>query len=35
MHNTATSGGSDVKDSYNDLKKAYSQYNWGESRLMN
>ena len=31
----ATSGGSDVKDSYNDLKKAYSQYNWGESRLMN
>ena len=31
----ATSGGSDVKDSYNDLKKAYPQYNWGESRLMN
>ena len=31
----ATSGGSDVKDSYNDLKDAYSQYNWGESRLMN
>ena len=31
----ATSGGSDVKDSYNDLKKAYSQYNWGESRPMN
>jgi len=35
MHKTATSGGSDVKDSYNDLKKAYPQYNWGESRLMN
>ena len=31
----ATSGGSDVKDSYNDLKKAYPQYSWGESRLMN
>ena len=31
----ATSGGSDVKDSYNDLKKAYPQYNWGQSRLMN
>ena len=31
----ATSGGSDVKDSYNDLKKAYSQYTWGKSRLMN
>ena len=31
----ATSGGSDVKDSYNDLKKAYPQYIWGESRLMN
>ena len=31
----ATSGGSDVKDSYKDLKKAYPQYNWGESRLMN
>ena len=31
----ATSGGSGVKDSYNDLKKAYPQYNWGESRLMN
>lgn len=31
----ATSGGSDVKGSYNDLKKAYSQYTWGESRLMN
>ena len=31
----ATSGGSDVKDSYNDLKKAYPQYKWGESRLMN
>ena len=24
----ATSGGSDVKDSYNDLKKAYPQYKW-------
>ena len=31
----ATSGGSDVKDSYNDLKKAYPQYKWSESRLMN
>ena len=31
----ATSGGSDVKDSYNDLRKAYPQYTWGESRLMN
>lgn len=31
----ATSGGSDVKGSYNDLKKAYPQYKWGESRLMN
>ena len=31
----ATSGGSDVKDSYNDLKKAYPQYKWGEKRLMN
>ena len=31
----ATSGGSGVSGSYNDLKKAYSQYTWGESRLMN
>ena len=31
----ATSGGSDVVDSYNDLKKAYPQYTWGEKRLMN
>lgn len=31
----ATSGGSDVKDSYNDLKNAYPQYTWGDSRLMN
>ena len=31
----ATSGGSDVKDSANDLKEAYPQYTWGESRLMN
>ena len=31
----ATSGGSDVKDSYNNLKNAYPQYTWGESRLMN
>ncbi len=31
----ATSGGSDVTDSYNDLKAAYPQYTWGESRLMN
>ncbi len=31
----ATSGSSDVKGSYNDLKKAYPQYTWGENRLMN
>ena len=31
----ATSGGSGVEDSANDLKKAYPQYTWGESRLMN
>ena len=31
----ATSGGSTVEGSYNDLKKAYPQYNWAESRLMN
>ncbi len=31
----ATSGGSNVTGSYNDLKKAYPQYTWGESRLMN
>ena len=31
----ATSGGSGVEGSANDLKKAYSQYTWGESRLMN
>ena len=31
----ATSGGSTVDGSYNDLKKAYPQYNWVESRLMN
>ena len=31
----ATSGSSDVKGSCNDLKKAYPQYTWGESRLMN
>ena len=31
----ATSGSSDVKGSYNDLKKTYPQYKWGESRLMN
>jgi len=35
LHVFATSGGSDVKDSYNDLKNAYPQYSWGESRLMN
>lgn len=29
----ATSGGSGVEGSANDLKKAYPQYNWGESRL--
>jgi flavodoxin len=31
----ATSGGSDVAGSAADLKKAYPQYQWGESRLMN
>ena len=31
----ATSGGSTVDGSYNDLKKAYPQYQWGERRLMN
>ena len=31
----ATSGGSTVDGSYNDLKKAYPQYTWGDSRLMN
>ena len=30
-----TSGGSGVEGSANDLKKAYPQYKWGESRLMN
>jgi len=31
----ATSGGSDVTGSAADLKNAYPQYTWGESRLMN
>ena len=31
----ATSGGNGVEGSANDLKKAYPQYKWGESRLMN
>ncbi len=31
----ATSGGSGVTGSANDLKKAYPQYTWDESRLMN
>ena len=31
----ATSGGSGVTGSANDLKKAYPQYTWGENRLMN
>ena len=31
----ATSGGSTVDGSYNDLKKTYPQYKWGEKRLMN
>ena len=31
----ATSGGSGGEGSAADLKKAYPQYNWGESRLMN
>ena len=30
----ATSGGSDVKKSAEDLRKSYPQYQWGESRLM-
>lgn len=31
----ATSGGSGVEGSAKDLKKAYPQYTWGKSRLMN
>ena len=31
----ATSGGSGVEGSAKDLKNAYPQYTWGESRLMN
>lgn len=31
----ATSGGSTVEGSYNNLKEAYPQYKWGDSRLMN
>ena len=31
----ATSGGSGVEGSAGDLKKAYPQYKWGESRLLN
>ena len=31
----ATSGGSNVTGSASDLKKAYPQYKWGESRLLN
>ena len=31
----ATSGGSGVEGSAGDLRKAYPQYTWGESRLMN
>ena len=31
----ATSGGSGVEGSAKDLRKAYPQYQWGESRLMN
>ena len=31
----ATSGGSGVEGSANDLKKAYPQYKWGEKWLMN
>ena len=31
----ATSGGSSVTGSASDLKKAYPQYKWGESRLLN
>ena len=31
----ATSGGSGVDGSAKDLKKAYPQYTWGESKLMN
>ena len=35
MKKIATSGGSGVTGSANGLKKAYPQYTWGESRLMN
>lgn len=35
MNVFATSGGSGVEGSAADLKKAYPQYKWGESRLMN
>ena len=35
LHVFATSGGSGVEGSASDLKKAYPQYKWGESRLMN
>ena len=31
----ATSGGSGVEGSANDLKNAYPQYQWGDKRLMN
>ncbi|MCR4930911.1 MAG: NAD(P)H-dependent oxidoreductase, partial [Bacteroidales bacterium] len=31
----ATSGGSGVEGSAADLKKAYPQYQWGESKLLN
>ena len=31
----ATSGGSTVEGSYNDLMKAYPQYTWADKRLMN
>jgi|GEM_PF-5677428 hypothetical protein len=32
---SAACGEGGVSGSYNDLKKAYPQYTWGESRLMN
>jgi hypothetical protein len=33
--NVFATSGSSVEGSANDLKKAYPQYTWGESRLMN
>ena len=35
IHLFATSGGTEIRGAASDLKKAYPQYSWGESRLMN